>query len=207
VVTQVSITVDLATLVGLSDVPATVSGDGPGAPSLVDAGEIRALLAEGRATTLRRLVTEPLTGRLIDRGRTAYRVSEPLRAFLTERDQTCRFPGCQRPAHRGQIDHAIPWDEGGPTDRSNLGVLCTRHHQLKTHAGWRILSSSSDGSCRWQAPSGLTYEHAPPASVDPSASSCAPHASARGAFPAEPKNPTAKGPHRDLGCADEYLPL
>ncbi|MHB8796423.1 MAG: hypothetical protein ACYC90_13330 [Candidatus Nanopelagicales bacterium] len=44
----------------------------------------------------------------------------------------------------------------------NLGALCTRHHQLKTHAGWQITHTAADGTCTWQSPIGRTYHHHPP---------------------------------------------
>ena len=157
---HLDVVIDLATLLGLRDDPATLPGSGP-----VAAGEVRDLLAAlppDAAVTLRRLVADPLTGHLLDAGRTRYRIPDPLRAFITARDHTCRFPGCARPAARCQVDHATPWDDGGHTDRDNLGALCTRHHQLKTHAGWRITASATDGSCTWQSPTGRTYHHDPP---------------------------------------------
>ncbi|MCX6433281.1 MAG: HNH endonuclease signature motif containing protein, partial [Actinobacteria bacterium] len=96
-----------------------------------------------------------------------YRVPDALRAFIEARDRTCRFPGCHRRAGLAQIDHAIPWDRGGATSRENLGALCTRHHQLKTHAGWAITASTFDGSCRWRSPSGFGYERLAAPFVDP----------------------------------------
>ena len=53
--------------------------------------------------------------------------------------------------------------DGGSTSPDNLGALCVRHHQLKTHAGWQITHSRPDGSCEWTSPHGRVYEHAPPA--------------------------------------------
>jgi hypothetical protein len=32
----------------------------------------------------------------------------------------------------------IPWSEGGPTDLSNLVLLCPAHHRLIHHSGWTI---------------------------------------------------------------------
>ncbi|MHB8796099.1 MAG: HNH endonuclease signature motif containing protein, partial [Candidatus Nanopelagicales bacterium] len=87
---------------------------------------------------------------------------DPLRAFITARDGTCRFPGCRRRADRCQVDHATPWDHDGTTSRDNLGALCTRHHQLKTHAGWQITHTAADGTCTWTSPMGRTYHHHPP---------------------------------------------
>ena len=124
---------------------------------------VRALLTDPDvAVTIRRLVTDPLTGHLLDHGRRTYAIPDRLREFIVARDRTCRFPGCARRADRCQIDHAQPWDDGGSTSPDNLGALCVRHHQLKTHAGWQITHSRPDGGCTWTSPHGRVYEHAPP---------------------------------------------
>ena len=159
--THVDVVIDLPSLLGLADEPGTIRGGGPGGPVPVAAEVVRRLVASDASATMRRLVCDPLTGHLLDRGRTTYRVPDALRAFIEDRDRTCRFPGCHRRAGLTQIDHAIPWDAGGATSRENLGALCTRHHQLKTHAGWVITTSTADGSCRWRSPSGFSYEHSP----------------------------------------------
>jgi hypothetical protein len=161
--THVEVVIDMASLLGLDERPGTITGGGPGGPVIVAAEVIRALLAADETATMRRLVTDPLTGHLLDRGRSSYVVPTALRDFVVTRDGTCRFPDCGRRAGLAQIDHAIPWDRGGTSDRANLGALCIRHHQLKTHAGWRITSSDADGSARWRSPAGLDYEHSPPA--------------------------------------------
>ena len=57
-----------------------------------------------------------------------------------------------RRASRCQIDHAEAWEDGGGTDVANLGMLCVRHHQLKTHGGWVLTESAADGSCTWTSP-------------------------------------------------------
>ncbi len=172
---EIGVTIDLATLLGWQDGCATLRapGFGDGEPMTLEA--VRDLLDDPAVgVTLRRLVTDPLTGELLDRGRRAYVVPDALRSFLAARDGTCRFPGCRRRASSCQIDHAIPWVAGGPTDRANLGALCVRHHQLKTHAGWQVRArgstdagdstgaGASGGSCTWQSPGGRTYDHDPP---------------------------------------------
>jgi len=129
----------------------------------VSADVVRDLLADPNvAVTIRRLVTDPVTGHLLDYGRTTYDIPEQLRRYLIARDRTCRFTGCNRKADRCQIDHAIAWDDGGETSPANLGALCTRHHQLKTHGGWTISTSTKDGSCTWHSPQGRRYDHHPP---------------------------------------------
>jgi hypothetical protein len=164
---QVLVTVDVATLAGLADSSALVAL-GAGAPEPITAAALRELLRdESVPVTLRRLLTDPVDGRLVDRGREAYRVSNALRAFLVARDGTCRFPGCGRAAVCCDIDHAVPWGEGGATDRSNLGPLCRRHHVLKTHLDWRIVRVAPDGRTTWRGPDGREYVFHPFPVVDP----------------------------------------
>ena len=109
----------------------------------------------------RRLVTDPVDGRLLDYGRTAYTPPQPLVDFLLARDGTCRFPGCPVPAHRCDIDHAVPFDDGGRTDPANCGPLCRRHHRLKTFTDWQ-LRRHPDGSVTWISPTGARYDLPPP---------------------------------------------
>ncbi|CAB4669356.1 unannotated protein [freshwater metagenome] len=141
----VNLTIDLPTLLGLAENPGQLSGYGP-----IPASVARELAADGK---WRKFITDPTTGNLLDFGRESYVPPQILRDFLLARDRTCRFPGCRRSGIKGEIDHAIPWEEGGETSPSNLGLLCKRHHQLKTHGGWK-LESFADGSCEWTSPLG-----------------------------------------------------
>jgi hypothetical protein len=61
-----------------------------------------------------------------------YVPSQALTDFVRCRDLTCRFPGCDRPAVRCDVDHTIPHAHGGPTHASNLKCLCRLHHLIKT---------------------------------------------------------------------------
>lgn len=98
---------------------------------------------------------------VLDVGRRRYEVAGALRRLIVARDGMCRFPGCSRAAYRCQIDHATAWCDGGCSDVDNLGPLCLRHHQCKTHGGWEIIESSADGSCVWRSPTGRLYRHVP----------------------------------------------
>ena len=102
----------------------------------------------GYASAFRRLVTDPLTGHLLDYGRTTY-LPAPLRTFTFARDGGCRAPGCTstRP-RRLQMDHADPYP-GGPSDPANTGAVCLPHHQLKTSGFLTIENCQPDGSCDW----------------------------------------------------------
>jgi len=72
------------------------------------------------------MLTDRSSGVLLDLGRTQYPPSMPLREVIQERDQTCRFPGCQRKATSCEIDHVIPWPTG-TTSKNNLASLCAYH--------------------------------------------------------------------------------
>ena len=145
---SLSLTMDLPTMLGLANNPAQLSGYGP-----IPASIARRLAADGK---WKKFITDPGTGNLLDCGRESYIPSQPLVDFLTARDRICRFPGCSQPAHLGDIDHAKSWESGGPTSIDNLGILCRRHHRLKTHGGWK-LESNPDGSCTWSSPAGKKY--------------------------------------------------
>ncbi len=72
-----------------------------------------------------------------------YAVPDRLREQVVQRDRTCLFPWCSRPASRCQVDHVVPYDHsepeaGGRTESGNLAVLCIHHHRLKTHGGWVV---------------------------------------------------------------------
>jgi hypothetical protein len=84
-----------------------------------------------------------------------YVPSRKLADFVRCRDLTCRFPGCDEPAYRCDLDHTIPYPVG-PTCASNLGCLCRKHHLLKTFWGW-LARQLPDGTIIWTAPSGQTY--------------------------------------------------
>jgi hypothetical protein len=144
----INVTIDLPTLLNMAEHPGQLSGYGP-----IPASLARELAADGN---WKRFITDPTSGELLDIGRKSYRPSQHLVDFLIARDRTCRFPGCRYPAHRSDIDHVTPWDDGGKTTPENLGSLCRRHHRLKTHGGWKV-TSASDGSCEWISPNGKHY--------------------------------------------------
>lgn len=61
-----------------------------------------------------------------------YVPSEGMRHAVYARNRTCIYPECNRPAEQCQLDHRIPYDEGGPTEADNLYPLCQHHHNMKT---------------------------------------------------------------------------
>jgi hypothetical protein len=88
-----------------------------------------------------------------------YTPSRKLADFVRCRDLTCRFPGCDEPSYRCDLDHTIPYPVG-PTCASNLACLCRKHHLLKTFCGWSD-QQLPDGTIIWSAPGGQTYTTCP----------------------------------------------
>lgn len=119
---------------------AWLQGFGPITPTTA------ALLAAGG--TWRRLVTDPVTGRPLDLGRTKYQPPPYLQDMVRASQPVCSRPGCDRPASECEIDHAHEWHQGGTTRLDNLQPLCKRCHQLKT-AGLLRTRANSDGTVRW----------------------------------------------------------
>ncbi|HLS63713.1 MAG TPA: DUF222 domain-containing protein [Ruania sp.] len=130
-----------------------LAGYGPISPATA-----RALAAGG---VWRRIVTDPLTGSVLDVGRTRYRPTRAIAEHIVARDRTCVRPGCSHQASSCQLDHTLPFNHadpahGGPTSVANLGPLCARDHQVKTHAGFH-LTQVEPGIFEWTTPTGHRY--------------------------------------------------
>lgn len=89
-----------------------------------------------------------------------YVPSAALQDFVRCRDLTCRWPGCDRPAVECDLDHTIPYADGGPTHASNLKCYCRTHHLVKTFWGWRD-EQLSDGTVILTSPAGQTHVTTP----------------------------------------------
>jgi len=86
----------------------------------------------------------------------AYRPTRQLWEHVTARDLTCRFLTCGQPATRCDLDHTIPFDQGGRTCSCNLGGVCRFHHQIKQHPRWH-LTQPNPGAFTWTTATGRTY--------------------------------------------------
>ena len=153
--------------VGLS---ASVTGDGEvefDRLATLDHGQLQVLLDQVKGwcnashTTVSVQPVLDLAARIRSAG---YRPSAFLREHVVERDRTCVFPWCSRPARACQLDHIQPYDpdadpddpDGAGTHSDNLACLCTFHHRLKTHGGWRY-RMTAPGEYQWTSPHGHTY--------------------------------------------------
>lgn len=92
----------------------------------VSAGELRQLCCDAD------LVPAVLgaASEVLDVGREHRLVTRALRTALTVRDGGCVFPGCNTRPAVCEAHHIDPWWNGGPTDLSNLALLCHHHHGL-----------------------------------------------------------------------------
>ena len=121
--------------------------------SFVDADQVRDWCAVPGTTVTVKPVLD-LAGHLhVDQ----YQVPDRLADQAAERDLTCVFPWCTRPAEKCDMDHVIPYTEGGQTASDNLAPLCRRHHRLKTHhSGWGY-TVLEPGSYLWSSPHGYQF--------------------------------------------------
>lgn len=93
----------------------------------------------------------------------SYRPTTLVERTVKARDGHCRFPYCTRPAEVTDVDHVIPFAEGGATSPANLQCLCRHHHRAKTFGGFAVVMQA-DGECLWESPTGrrwLTFPSGP----------------------------------------------
>ncbi len=90
----------------------------------------------------------------------AYQPNDTLRHLVQVRDYECTFPTCSRHARESDFEHAVPYDQGGPTCACNAGARSRACHQVKQAKGWHV-TQPRPGWHQWQTPSGRTYTQAP----------------------------------------------
>ncbi|WP_416349166.1 HNH endonuclease, partial [Mycobacterium xenopi] len=81
-------------------------------------------------------------GEPIGAGRATRLIGRRLRRALEHRHPTCAVPGCgaTRGLHAHHITH---WEDGGPTELSNLVLVCPYHHRLVRPESWIRLAGGS----------------------------------------------------------------
>jgi hypothetical protein len=143
---------DLPTFLGLTNHPGEILGTS----QLIPADTLRDLVP---VAAIRRIITDPMTGHLLDYGRTTYRFPPDLAAYHLFRAVTSTGPGSTVSAFRGDIDHPVPWDDGGGTNRSNGNPCNRRWHRAKSIGGWTV--TQVDDGWIWTSPLGLIYKTSP----------------------------------------------
>jgi hypothetical protein len=150
-----------ATLDGTSDTPGYLPGFG-----ILPAESVRELATTAQLKPLR------IPSGMPDPG---YRPSAVTREFVAWRDLTCRWPGCDRPVDKCDVDHTVPYP-AGVTHASDLKHYCRIHHLIKTFyigiGGWTD-QQMPDGTVILTAPTGHDYvTEAHGASMFPALAQC-----------------------------------
>jgi Domain of unknown function (DUF222) len=96
-------------------------------------------------TTARALLDDARVSVLVREGDDITTVSSPkrmipvkLRRALEAEYLTCGVQRCANDQFL-EIDHVVPVEYGGETNIHNTWRICTHHHALKTHGGWRVV--------------------------------------------------------------------
>jgi hypothetical protein len=101
------------------------------------------------------LTMEPIATTSADDGHAEPRhdPSRRLEHLIIARNATCATPGCDAAAATTDMEHRIPWEDGGETSEHNLDPACRRHHRTKQRPEWRV-EKTSPSQTRWTGPSG-----------------------------------------------------
>jgi 5-methylcytosine-specific restriction endonuclease McrA len=83
-----------------------------------------------------------------------------LRRWVEEAYPDCGRHGCDS-TFRLEIDHVVPFAEGGRTEKGNLWRLCGHDHHLKTYRGWTVVTNP-DGTSDLVPPRGHPPRDEPP---------------------------------------------
>ncbi|WP_172582993.1 HNH endonuclease signature motif containing protein [Subtercola boreus] len=128
-----------------------------------------ALILTRDAPSLRRILTDPITGIPLAYRRERYRPPADLDELIRLTHTECTFPLDCTPSTTADLDHTIAWEDGGTTDLLNLSPLCTSHHKVKHHTTWTI-EQTPTGTITWTSPAGFEYhvEPTPPTPPRPS---------------------------------------
>ena len=148
---SVDIYVDLETLLALNDDRGELAGYGP-----IIADITRSVAERQVDGTWRYTITDPDNGRPLSSGTTRRRPTAAQHREVTTRNRTCIFPGCRMPARDCDLDHRIPWAEGGRTRTEDLGPLCRYDHGVRHAAGWTY-EIFPNGGVEWASRLGHIY--------------------------------------------------
>ncbi len=149
---EVQLLVSAETVLGISDAPGELVGYGPVGPAQ------SRRIAHLAGTTWRRVLTDPTTGVVLDRGRTTHAAPAPLAEHVRLRfGGQCTRPGCAHTA--ADLDHATSWQDAGTTGLANLHPVCRGCHTAK-HAGWTV-RIDRDGTTTWTTPHGRSASTRP----------------------------------------------
>ncbi len=146
---SINVIVDLETLTnGVWDGTTKRTGMG----NTIPLPHLRRLLCDAWVTP----VGVDRTGRALAVGRSRRTATDAQRAALRVMYPTCAV--CDVTFDRCEIHHIQFWENGGPTDLSNLVPLCGVHHHRVHDDGWTI-EVDRDRNLLWKRPDGTVFKH------------------------------------------------
>lgn len=150
-----ALTIPMLALLGSSDEPALLEGVGP-----IDLDTARRLA--GNSPSVTRLLTDPVSGVLLQLDPHQYRLTAALKRLLCVTQPTCDFLGCGRRAVNCDLDHTVAWSDGGTSTARNLAPRCRLHHTLKHQTKWRVELPPDQPRPVWTSPTGYRRMTDPP---------------------------------------------
>jgi hypothetical protein len=94
------------------------------------------VLRAALAGHVRRVVVDA-DGVIVNMGRVSRLYTGSARTAAKLLIHRCQRPGCELPADFSQIDHNTEWNEHGPTDQANAGVMCGADNREKHRRRWK----------------------------------------------------------------------
>ncbi|SKB02014.1 protein of unknown function [Agreia bicolorata] len=156
---KVHVMVPAMTLLGIDEEAAILRGYGP-----IDPATAAQLTAE--ATSWRRILTDPITGRILATDPRDYRPTAQMIDHARLVHPECVFPGCTVPAEQADMDHTEDHAYGGDTIPENLAPLSQAHHKVKHHTRWEFVRNGDD-TLTATSPAGHVYVIRPEGRMKP----------------------------------------
>ncbi|CAN5321161.1 HNH endonuclease signature motif containing protein [soil metagenome] len=150
-----ALTIPMLALLGHSGELAVLEGAGP-----IDLDTARRLV--GDVPSFTRLLTDPVSGRVLQMDPKQYRLSAAIKRWFILRQVTCDFPGCGRRAANCDLDHTVAWADGGLSTLANLAPRCRKHHTMKHQTKWKVEKLPGHPEPVWTSPTGYQREADPP---------------------------------------------
>ncbi len=139
--------------------PSTVLSDG------VPAGGITRVEGHGPVTESwirrvlgpsARVIVQPVIDLSAQSPVDAYEIPDRHRQAVHLMTPADTFPFATCTSRRMQVDHTVPYDQGGESAVGNYGPMTVSHHRIKTHGRWQV-EQPFPGIYVWRDPHGAFY--------------------------------------------------
>ncbi|PWV44246.1 HNH endonuclease [Nocardiopsis sp. L17-MgMaSL7] len=162
---MINVTVPLDVYTGHHTTPTPTPGGGAESAAATQDGMVLAMEAVrtmAPTSVLRRVITDPSTGKPLDVGRGMRNAPEQIRTVAHHGRTTCAWPqGCDVPISATEADHITSYSQGGHTSAHNIQPLCSTHNRLK----WR--RENNPHRAVWKGRPTHQPPHPPPPNPEP----------------------------------------